>query len=170
MIIEIKNVLKLEEKERLKIVNAVSFGNVVLQSAQLMNAWDKYPDCSEDKGMSNHKIYEFITKFDEKLVIEIEGFYKPSTTIGYTYVNSRKEWINRKYLKQDYFGPDYVYGHISHEIAHMIGFVHKYWKGTSIPYAWGKCNRETYKILERDSREMALKSSFFQSEIIRIVS
>ena len=63
-------------------------------------------------------------------------------TIGYTYPNTRKTWINMKHFAtEEYEIMAKIVGNIVHEYMHNLGYGHpKYWtkdRDQSVPYVYG---------------------------------
>ncbi len=101
----------------------------------------------DNKGYTNEQIYQLILDGSETLVPEKNGrmdveleLYKQSTnTIGYTYPNTNRIWVNTKYFNK--YTPVQVADNLFHEWLHKLGFDHaiKYSKSRnySVPYAIG---------------------------------
>lgn len=100
-----------------------------------------------NRGMTNEQIYQHILDGSETLIpgkngrmdVELELYHDPSTTIGYTYPNTTRIWINKKYFNK--YTPVQVADNLFHEWLHKLGFDHalKYSKSrnSSVPYAIG---------------------------------
>lgn len=178
MIIEVRNVLRLQGKDKEKIEEAVFKGNLVLNSSLLLNNWMNLSTCNENnvgkrKNLSQKEVFLFITTYSLKIKIDIVGFYEASNTVGWTRVGTWVTHINRKYL--GFYSPADVYGHINHEMSHMMGFLHKKWWGKSktVPYKWGRCNRDSFKqyYAPLDQPEKNLAEHLFGNEMkLAIVS
>lgn len=102
----------------------------------------------DNGGYTNAEIYRKILEGAEKmgdtsknstLNVELELYKAPTTTIGYTYPNSGRIWMNTKYF--DKYTPVKVSDNLMHEWMHKIGFTHEtsYSKSRnySVPYAVG---------------------------------
>lgn len=102
----------------------------------------------QNRGMSNEKIYQHILEASEKMLkkgknnvmdIELQLYSEETTTIGYTYPNVVRIYMNTKYFEK--FTPVQVSDNMVHEWLHKIGFDHdvKYSpsRDHSVPYAIG---------------------------------
>lgn len=72
-----------------------------------------------------------------------------SQAIGYTYPNSRWQWINKWFLDLTSTKPADIAGNIAHEYAHKLGFDHAYnfhsKRQYTVPYAIGYLVRDMSK-------------------------
>lgn len=101
----------------------------------------------DNKGLSNEQIYQIIADGSETMIpgkngridVELELYQQANTTIGYTYPNTTRIWINTKYFNK--YTPVQVADNLFHEWLHKLGFDHaiKYSKkrNYSVPYAIG---------------------------------
>ncbi len=102
----------------------------------------------DNGGLTNEEIYRKILEGAEimgdksknnTLNVELELYTAPTTTIGYTYPNSSRIWMNTKYF--DKYTPVKVSDNLMHEWMHKLGFTHDmtYSKARShsVPYAVG---------------------------------
>jgi len=101
----------------------------------------------DNGGLSNTQIYQRLLKGAEKLTptinnamdAELELYYEPNSTVGYTRPNTKRIWINTKFF--DGFTPAQVAGNLSHEWMHKLGFGHSSVENDarafSVPYAIG---------------------------------
>lgn len=100
-----------------------------------------------NNGLTNEEIYLKILEASEtltpgknnKMDIELELYHQKTKTIGYTYPNVSRIWINTKYFNK--YNPVQVADNLFHEWMHKLGFDHevKYSKSRkySVPYAIG---------------------------------
>ena len=100
-----------------------------------------------NKGLTNEEIYQLIIDGSETLQpekngrmdVELELYNNSSTTVGYTYPDTTRIWVNTKYF--DRYTPVQVADNIFHEWLHKLGFDHalKYSQSRnySVPYAIG---------------------------------
>src|SRR5688500_584427 len=107
LVIEIAAMSKLSDKQRRQIVEACEKLNPLINSAGLR---DKLVSgfYTETRGLSNQAIYDlFITgsDFDGKanpkdyvIRIDIQGYFTFKGVIGYTYLNSIRQWVNTRLL------------------------------------------------------------------------
>ncbi|WPU64117.1 hypothetical protein [Peredibacter starrii] len=102
----------------------------------------------DNGGFTNAQIYQKILEAAEKLFpeknntmnMEVELYYAATTTVGYTYANSKRIWVNTKYFNTNSTGG--VAANLFHEWLHKIGFGHATSYSTSrdysVPYAIGR--------------------------------
>ena len=102
----------------------------------------------DNGGFTNAEIYRKILEGAEKmgntsknktLNVELELYTASTTTIGYTYPNSGRIWMNTKYF--DKYSPVKVSDNLMHEWIHKLGFGHATTysasRNYSVPYAVG---------------------------------
>jgi hypothetical protein len=102
----------------------------------------------DNQGMSNEEIYFKIIEGSEKIGnplknntmdVELELYHQKTNTIGYTYPNTMRIWMNTKYF--DKYTPIKVADNLMHEWMHKLGFTHATtWskeRDHSVPYAIG---------------------------------
>ena len=102
----------------------------------------------DNQGLSNEEIYlkilegaEIIgnTAKNNQMDVELELYHQMTNTIGYTYPNTKRIWINRKYFSR--YTPIKVADNLMHEWMHKLGFTHSTtWskeRDHSVPYAIG---------------------------------
>jgi hypothetical protein len=102
----------------------------------------------DNGGFTNAQIYTKILEAAEKLYpaknnamdMEVELYYAATSTVGYTYANVSKIWVNTKYFNSNTTGA--VAANLFHEWLHKIGFTHASSYSTSrdysVPYAIGR--------------------------------
>lgn len=115
---------------------------------------------NDNRGLTNRQIYKKILEGSEKMTglgkngtmdLELELYTdRESTTIGYTYPNIVRVYMNRKYFNR--FRPYQVADNMMHEWLHKIGFDHEV-KATpdrrhSVPYAIGYIVKDLAKKFE----------------------
>lgn len=138
-----------KEADRAKIYQAVKKGNILLRhgSGLVKETFAALPQCRESQGMTNAQVADFIMKTRLLPIyrIDIRGFYSASNTIGWNRPGTWVEHINRRYL--GFYEEGDVWGHIWHEICHMLFFLHqKYFgKTKTVPYVWGYMMRDLFK-------------------------
>ena len=100
-----------------------------------------------NNGLTNLEIYTKILEASETLIpgknnrmdVEVELYHQATNTIGYTYPNTVRIWMNTKYF--DRYTPVNVADNLTHEWMHKLGFVHPstYSKerDATVPYAIG---------------------------------
>jgi hypothetical protein len=102
----------------------------------------------ESQGLSNKEVYQKILEGSEKMGntarnntmdVELELYHQKTTTIGYTYPNTVRIWMNTKYFNK--YTPIKVADNLMHEWMHKLGFTHATtWskdRDHSVPYAIG---------------------------------
>jgi hypothetical protein len=102
----------------------------------------------ENKGLSNEDIYKKIldgaeimgnTSKNNTMDVELELYHQTTKTIGYTYPNTVRIWMNTKYFNR--YTPVQVADNLMHEWMHKLGFTHATtWspeRDHSVPYAIG---------------------------------
>lgn len=87
---------------------------------------------------------------DNELDVEVEFYYAATSTVGYTYGNSRRIWVNTKFF--DKYTPPYVADNLMHEWLHKLGYKHSSAYNTcrqySVPYAIGYITEDIAKTLK----------------------
>ncbi len=101
----------------------------------------------DNLGLSNEEIYRKIIEGSEMLVpgkngkmdVELELYHQNTATIGYTYPNTNRIWINTRYFNR--YTPVQVADNLFHEWLHKLGFdhalKHSISRNFSVPYAIG---------------------------------
>lgn len=96
----------------------------------------------DNDGLTNAQIYQKLldgaekmgdTSKNNRLDVELELYYSPTSTIGYTYPNSTRIWMNTKYFNN--YTPVNVTGNLTHEWLHKLGFGHDSSATPSRPYS-----------------------------------
>lgn len=102
----------------------------------------------DNAGYSNAQIYQKILDGAEKLKtaknntmdMQVELYYAATTTVGYTYPNVTKIWVNTKYFNTN--SVTSVAANLFHEWLHKVGFGHastySVSRDYSVPYAIGR--------------------------------
>lgn len=102
----------------------------------------------ENGGLTNAEVYQKLLEGAERignttknntLDVELELYYQSTNTIGYTYPNTTRIWMNTKYFNK--YTPIKVADNLMHEWMHKIGFTHAVtWskdRDHTVPYAVG---------------------------------
>lgn len=84
----------------------------------------------DNRGLTNEQIYKKILEGSEsmnpgnnyRMDVELELYYQATTTIGYTYPNTTRIWMNTKYFNN--YTPVSVSDNLMHEWMHKLGFDH----------------------------------------------
>ena len=109
------------------------------------------------RGFTNLQIYEKLMsgsdahnkEEDQDIDVFVEMYYKNNSTVGYTYPNINKTYINRKFFSK--YTPAEVACNLVHEYLHKAEFDHHSAKEhTSIPYAVGYLVRDCIEEMELD--------------------
>jgi len=95
----------------------------------------------DNDGLSNEEIYLKIMEGAEKLSPEVDGeididvtlYYKNNSTVGYTYPDVARIWVNDKFFATNSLGK--VAANLLHEWTHKIGFGHDFSSTASRPYS-----------------------------------
>ncbi len=102
----------------------------------------------DSAGRTNEEIYQMIldgaerigdTSKNNTMDVELELYHQATKTIGYTYPNTVRIWMNKKYFNR--YTPLKVADNLMHEWMHKLGFSHETsWsrdRDYSVPYAIG---------------------------------
>ena len=129
--------------ERLKVViNSQEFKNAVLN-----HTYQNQVTFVDNNGMSNEEIYYTLLDGIEKLDpvldnevdLDITLYYSNNSTVGYTYPDTHRIWVNNKFFSG--YSLSKVAANAVHEWTHKLGFGHDYSKTTrrnySVPYGVG---------------------------------
>lgn len=112
----------------------------------------------DSKGLSNEEIYlkllngkeDLLPEIDHEMDLDLQLYYSWRSTVGYTYPNTMRIWMNTKFF--NYYTPTEVAGNIFHEWTHKLGFDHATYYSTSrdssVPYALGYLIEELGKKFE----------------------
>lgn len=113
---------------------------------------------NDHSGLSPEAIYQKILDASESLNpgkdncmnLELEIYHEANKTIGYTYPNVTRIWVNRKYFSR--YSDVQVADNLVHEWMHKIGFEHSVkWdedRKHSVPYAVGYLVEELARKLD----------------------
>jgi hypothetical protein len=129
--------------ERLKIV----LNSKVFKEKILNHKYNGEFTFINNMGLSNQEIYEKIMlgaeslkpEVDEELDLDITLYYKKNSTVGYTYPNVNRIWVNNNFFATFTLGK--VAANAVHEWTHKIGFDHDSNRTSrrafSVPYGVG---------------------------------
>ena len=136
-----------------KVENTLRVIKEIIQSHEFENRikhfmFKKKKIFHENNGFTNEEIYQKILeggevldgkKPDSMMEIELELFEYSSKTIGYTYPDTKRIWIHKKYFSK--YTIQQVANNLMHEWMHKLGFNHgANWdekRDYSVPYAVG---------------------------------
>lgn len=106
----------------------------------------------DNEGLTNREIYERLMQgsetlnpaIDSEMDIDITLYYSNNSTVGYTYPNSERIWVNDKFFRSNSLGR--VAANVIHEWTHKLGFDHDFNRTTrrnySVPYGIGTIVRQ----------------------------
>lgn len=112
----------------------------------------------DNKGLTNGQIYTVLLdgkedlkpEVDHEMDLELQLYYSWRSTVGYTYPDGLRIWMNTKFF--DYYTPSEVAGNVFHEWTHKLGFDHassySVSRDSSVPYALGYLIEELGKKYE----------------------
>lgn len=120
----------------------------IFKDAVLNHTYNGKKGYVDSNGLTNEQIYQKIldgaeemgnTTKNNTLDVELELYFQATTTIGYTYPDTTRIWMNKKYF--DKYTPVNVSGNLMHEWLHKLGFGHAMTysqsRDSSVPYAIG---------------------------------
>lgn len=140
-------------KEEEKVREAVKLIKKVIVSKEFKERVLNYEFKGEKRfndnhGLTNEEIYHKILEGAEQMGnksgnntmdVELELYHQKTNTIGYTYPNTVRIWMNTKYFSR--YTPIKVADNLMHEWMHKLGFSHEVmWNSDrdhSVPYAIG---------------------------------
>ena len=141
------------EEQEAKVMKAITIIKRVISSEEfkervLNYAYDGKKGFFGNEGMTNEEVYQKILEGAEKMGntsknnimdVELELYHQKTNTIGYTYPNTVRIWMNMKYFTK--YTPIKVADNLMHEWMHKLGFTHAVtWSQSrdhSVPYAIG---------------------------------
>lgn len=123
-------------KRALVVLNSDEFKQRVLDFT-----WNGQKQFNDNNGQTNEEIYETLMNASETLVpgidheidLNIVLYYSMTSTVGYTYPDQNKIWVNSKFFN------GYNYGQVAanaiHEWTHKLGYGHDYYSNSDRPYS-----------------------------------
>jgi hypothetical protein len=166
------NFINFKDHEKEKIFDAIRLIKTVIQDQEFEKrvknfSFQKKNIFHDNKGLSNEEIFQKIINGAEiigdehvntRMDVELELYEHPSKTIGYTYPDTKRIWINRKYFS--YYKVNQVANNLMHEWMHKLGFNHDTKWSTereyTVPYAIGNIFEDI--IRERYSQKLTLET------------
>lgn len=136
-----------------KVVGSVEFRDKVINYT-----YQGKKQFVDNKNLTNSEIYQILLngkenlkpEVDHEMDLELELYYSWKNTVGYTYPNALRIYMNTKYF--DPFTPSEVAGNVFHEWTHKLGFEHassySVSRDSSVPYAIGYLIRDLGKQYE----------------------
>jgi hypothetical protein len=144
--IQKEKMLKAVEKIKV-VINSTEFKERVLN-----HTYNGQKTFVDNNNLTNKEVYQKIMGGKEDLIPEVDNemdvdvtiYYKRSSTVGYTYPDTTRTWVNSRFFN------GYTHGQVSsnvvHEWTHKIGFGHAYRSNSarpySVPYAIGSIIEE----------------------------
>jgi len=135
-----------EAADKDKVENALSMIQRVVRTAAFRNrvlnhTYGGKKTFVDNNGLTNEQIYlKFLAgaetlkpTVDHEMDLELELYYASTSTVGYTYANVTKIWMNTKYFDQ--YDPEEVARNLFHEWTHKLGFSHASSATASRPYS-----------------------------------
>lgn len=140
-----------------KMESALEKLNIVLNSEEfrikvLNHQYNGINTFVDNNGQSNLEVYYTILKgaevlngiIDQEVDIDITLYYSNNSTVGYTYPNVDRIWVNDKFFATYNHGS--VAANVVHEWLHKLGYGHDFdrtiRRNYSVPYAIGSIVRE----------------------------
>jgi hypothetical protein len=144
------------DKEQ-KMLNAIERLKIVINSKEfkqriLDHKYQNKNSFVDNQGLTNEEIYEVLMLGAETLIPEKDGemdvditlYYKNNSTVGYTYPDTNRIWVNDKFFATYSLGK--VAANVVHEWSHKVGFEHDFSRtekrNFSVPYGVGTIIRE----------------------------
>lgn len=145
-----------EEQEK-KMAQALERLEIVINSQEfkqrvLDHTYNGSKTFANNNGLTNEQIYAKIMEgaetlqpeIDEEMDLDITMYYRSNSTVGYTYPNTNRIWVNSKFFNGYNLGQ--VAANVTHEWTHKLGFGHDSRstarRAYSVPYGIGKIIRE----------------------------
>lgn len=112
----------------------------------------------DNENFTNAQIYQKVLDgseelkpgIDNQMDLDLELYYSSRSTVGYTYADGLRIWMNTKFF--DAYTPCEVAGNVFHEWTHKLGFGHassySVSRDSSVPYALGYLVEELGKKYE----------------------
>lgn len=152
-----------DEKDEIKVLKAIEIIKTVIRTDEFRNrvlnfTYGGKKAFHDNDGLSNEEVYQKLLdgsetlkpEIDHEMDLELELYYSSRSTVGYTYANVLRIWMNTKYF--DSYTPAEVAGNVFHEWTHKLGFGHSssysVSRDSSVPYALGYIMEELGKKFE----------------------
>ena len=114
----------------------------------------------DSKGHSNEEVFQKILEGSEELQpikngqmdVELELIEAEGKTVGYTYPDTKRIWINRKFFNS--FNTADIANNLFHEWMHKLGYDHapeySVERNYSVPYAIGSIMGELARVYDQN--------------------
>lgn len=150
---EVHGLNNFSEREKAKFNMALGIGSLVLNSKEFKDMVSQY-EYVESRGLNGLQVWELLctgkdlynSEDDYDIDVFVTMYHNFWTgTIGYTYPDTFKTWINRKFFQN--FDEAQILGNVVHEALHNFGFSHKDMskRYDSVPYKVGYFARDLAK-------------------------
>lgn len=152
-----------EREQEDKVYRAIEIIKKVIASREFRSRVYNFTYEGERKfvdnlGHTNEEIYQILLngsedlkpEIDHEMDLDLELYYSWRNTVGYTYPDGLRIWMNTKFF--NVYTPSEVAGNVFHEWTHKLGFVHDIQhsvrRDSSVPYALGYLIEELGKQYE----------------------
>ena len=134
------------------VINSEQFKQRVLD-----HVYNNQKQFRKNKGLSNEEIYnklmlgaeDLLPEVDQEMDIDVTMYYKNNSTVGYTYPNTTRTWVNSKFFNR--YTHAQVAKNIVHEWTHKLGFEHSFNSTSSrrysVPYAIGSIIQDLMELI-----------------------
>jgi hypothetical protein len=134
--------------DRMKII----INSKIFKSRVLNHEYQGKKTFVDNGGLTNQQIYDklmigaesLIPEEDEEIDVDITLYYKSNSTVGYTYPDTSRIWVNDKFFATFTLGK--VAANVTHEWTHKVGFGHDFNRTAkrefSVPYGIGTIIKE----------------------------
>jgi len=129
------------------VVNSIEFKEKVINFE-----WNGQRQFNDNDGLTNEEIYQklmsgyedLLPVEDSEIDLDLTLYYRNNSTVGYTYPDTVRVWVNNKFFA------GYNYGQVAanaiHEWTHKVGFGHDFNNNSdrpfSVPYGIGSIVKE----------------------------
>lgn len=144
-----------EDEKKMK--DALDRLEIVINSAEfreriINHIWRGEQTFNDNDDLTNEEIYQklmtgredLLPEEDQELDLDMTLYYRNNSTVGYTYPDTIRIWVNDKFFSNYSLGQ--VAANAVHEWTHKVGFTHDFRNNPdrpfSVPYAIGSIVRE----------------------------
>lgn len=141
-----------DKSEQAKVDKAIEIIKKVVASSEFRNrvlnfTYNGKKQFVDNNGLTNAQIYQSLLDASEELLpgkdhqmdLELELYYSWTSTVGYTYPDDLRIYMNTKFF--DSYTPAEVADNVFHEWTHKLGYDHdssySVSRDSSVPYALG---------------------------------
>ena len=157
------NFVNFKPDEEEKVYKAIDIIKAVIGSKEFKERvlnfeYNGKKEFVDNQGLTNIEIYQKLLdgreslspELDHQMDLELELYFSYRNTVGYTYPEELKIWMNKKFFRV--YTPAEVAGNLFHEWTHKLGFAHSFRynkaRDYSVPYGLGYLIRELGKKYE----------------------